>query len=402
MANDIVVPRLGWSMDEGVFVEWLFKDGDYVSKGDSLFVIEGDKAAEEVESFDEGFLSIPENAPMPGDTVKVGEPLGFLLAEGEAAPEYTRVVVATTVADDSVEPPIASNPRAEISPADTKANRVRLGRIIASPRARRKAAHLGIPLSSLTGSGRNGRIREIDVKGQSENNTTVWESLVSQMPSGELQPFSARQKAANTRLVLAHTIAVPVTLTRTTDVSSLVKYREKLNTERAADEVTYSIGDLISYAVIRALDEFPSFNSYYTAEGIVQPPVTNLAIAMDSTQGLIVPVVHRANELALNHLASNIRSMKSKATDGSLTSDDLKEGTFTITNLGMYGIDHFTPVLNPPQSAILGIGAIKGSDLNPAGESNLTMSLTIDHRVHDGAPAARFLQSISEKLADWE
>ena len=399
MAYDIVVPRLGWSMDEGIFVEWLFKPGDYISKGSNLFVIEGDKAAEEIESFDEGFLVIPDEAPKPGDTVSVGQLIGFLTAEGETAPEYA-----------PTQERIPSNPQTnnDVQSASTADNTLkttpstRSERVVASPRARRAANKIGIALSTVTGTGKNGRIRERDVLSAEGPTQGQWSSLVSQMPNGTVEPFSPRQLAAIERFTLAVNQAVPVTLTRHADASGLVNHREILNSKRQEDDFRFSLGDLISYALIQALVETPTFNSYFTDNGIAHPGCINLSVAMDTEDGLLVPVINNADSLTLTELAATIRELSASAQNNSLTLDQLTGGTFTITNLGMYGVEQFTPVLNVPQGAILGVGAVTSSMNDGISSHILQLSLTVDHRVHDGVPAAKFLQTLCEKLTDWE
>ena len=399
MAYDIVVPRLGWSMDEGIFVEWLFEPGDFISKGSNLFVIEGDKAAEEIESFDEGFLVIPDEAPKPGDTVSVGQLVGFLIAEGETAPEYAPTqeqspttpqanhdVLSTSSTDNTVQ--TAPSPRTE--------------RIVASPRARRAANKIGISLSTVTGTGTNGRIRERDVLSAGAPTHAQWKSLVSQMPAGTVEPFSPRQLAATERFTLAVNQAVPVTLTRHADVSALVNQREILNSKPQKDDFRFSLGDLITYALIQALVETPTFNSYFTDNGIAHPDCINLSVAMDTEDGLLVPVINNADSLTLTELAATIRELSASAQNNSLTLDQLTGGTFTITNLGMYGVEQFTPVLNVPQGAILGVGAVTSLNVDGIPSHTLQLSLTIDHRVHDGVPAAKFLQTLCKKLSDWE
>ncbi len=402
MAYDIVVPRLGWSMDEGVFVEWLFEPGEFVSKGSSLFVIEGDKAAEEIESFDEGILHIPEQAPQPGDSVSVGQLLGFLTAEGETPPEYKPSVSSVSI--DAAKPqsdlvnPASPTPEKTVP---TSASPIR-DRIIATPRARRAAEQSGVALASINGTGRNGRIRERDVLNAAIPETGLWSALVSQMPLGTLQPFSNRQAHAIQRLTLAVNEAVPVTLSRRADVTRLVKHREQLNSQDDPTTPRYSLGDLIAHALVRTLVEMPAFNSYYTDKGIAQPNCVNLSVAMDTEDGLVVPVIKNADTLSLSEYAATIRSLSAAAKTNELTVEQLSGGTFTLTNLGMYGIEHFTPVLNAPQGAILGVGAVISDQSEQSPSHLLHLSLTIDHRVHDGAPAARFLQQLSETLTDWE
>jgi len=386
-------------MDEGIFVEWLFQPGDFISKGSNLFVIEGDKAAEEIESFDEGFLVIPDEAPKPGDTVTVGQLVGFLISEGETTPKY----VPTEPNNPS--PPLPNTDAQAPSSTDHSfqpTTSPRSERIVATPRARRAAKEIGIALSTVAGTGKNGRIREQDVLAAEEPTNGPWGSLVSQMPEGNLEPFTPRQLTAIERFTLAVNKAVPVTLTRGADVSELVSHREKLNSKPQENGFRFSLGDLITYALIQALVETPKFNSYFTDKGIARPDCINLSVAMDTEDGLLVPVINNADSLTLIELASTVRELSASAQNNALSLDQLSGGTFTITNLGMYGIEQFTPVLNVPQGAILGVGAVTSPMNDGVPSHTLQLSLTVDHRVHDGAPAAKFLQTLCEKLSDWE
>ena len=175
-----------------------------------------------------------------------------------------------------------------------------------------------------------------------------------------------------------------------------------MNSKPQENGFRFSLGDLITYALIQALVETPKFNSYFTDKGIAHPDCINLSVAMDTEDGLLVPVINNADSLTLIELASTVRELSASAQNNALSLDQLSGGTFTITNLGMYGIEQFTPVLNVPQGAILGVGAVTSLMNDGVPSHTLQLSLTVDHRVHDGAPAAKFLQTLCEKLSDWE
>jgi len=384
---EITIPRLGWSMDEGTFGEWLKSDGDFVEAGDALFTLESEKALQEVESIDEGYLHIVPDGPQEGDTVTVGALLGWLLAEGQSPP----TVQPQNNPNASEAIPAQQSSIETESIATSFANDRRQTPTI-SPRAARVARELGVDWTKLVGSGRTGRIRECDVRAVS----TSQPASLSATPLGNL-----RRTIAKRMLESARTTA-PVTLTSRVDATNLVALREQFKAS-SQNGPTPAYHDIIAKLVALALEQHPVMNSRWTDEGVVQPEGVHIGLAVDTADGLVVPVIPHVGRLTLRELAAQSRALIERAKNRTCSAADLRDGTFTITNLGSLGIDAFTPIINTPETAILGLGAIRREAVVLAENrieprDRLTLSLTFDHRVTDGAPAARFLQHLCEGI----
>ncbi len=394
MAVEITIPRLGWNMDEGVFVAWLKQDGDEIKPGDMLFSLEGDKAVSEVESMDAGTLHFAPDAPKGGETVPVGHVVGYLLAKGEELP--TKAVTTTPapalptdrsdLSDPSENPATPAHAQAQPQTATAENGRHRTK---ATPRARRVAAELGVAWEALTGTGAAGRIREADVRAA---------AAAQPVPSheGTRILLSPLRKAIAAQMSAAREQVVPVTLTTRVDATNLVNLREQF--KAAGDEPVPSYNDLIVKLAALALAAHPEVNSRWDGDAILRFPSAHIGIAVDTEAGLVVPVLREAGSLGLRAIASKSKELIDKARNRRLTPDEVRGGTFTVTNLGAYGIDAFTPIINVPESAILGVGAIRREPVAIGDRLEarhlMTLSLTFDHRVLDGAPAARFLAAL--------
>ncbi len=349
MAIEITIPRLGWSMEEGTFSSWFKQPGDRVEAGEPLFAVESDKVTMDVESLDSGVLFVPEGSPQAGETVKPGQCIGYLLTGAE-------------------QPPAAAAP-----PRETPS----------TPRARRAARQAGIDIRALKGTGRGGRIRERDVPA---------------VRAPARQPVTALRRAIADRMMLSRQNTAPVTLTTRADATSLVQLRKKW-----AAEPVPSIADIFVKAVAAALLDHPMLGSRWEDDRIVLPEAIHIGLAVDTEHGLFAPVIRDVEKLSLAAIAVRSRELVAAARARRLDSGDLQGGVFTITNLGMYGIDAFTPILNYPETAVLGLGAIRReavvlADGWIAPREQMTLSLTFDHRVVDGAPAARFLQRVAASI----
>lgn len=363
MSVEIKVPRLGWNMEQGVFLGWLRPDGAAIKPGEALYTLEGDKAVQEVEATDAGTLCVAPNGPRAGDTVEVGTLLGHLLAAGETAPI-----------------PAAAEPL----PAR------RADRPAISPRARRVARELGIDAANLHGSGRAGRIRERDVRAAAAHSQA----------DERIVPISPARRTIARRLVEALRTAAPVTLTTTADATNLVNLREQFRAVRApTEDVAPTFTDLIVKLTAVALSQHPQLNARWEEDRIVEVQAVHVGIAVDVEEGgLVVPVLRDVSALGLRQIAARSRMLVDKARSRRLSAAEQEGGTFTVTNLGAFGIDAFTPILNPPQVAILGVGRIRRRpavlEERVVPRDELTLSLTFDHRAIDGAPAARFLDTL--------
>ena len=399
MAIEIVVPRLGWSMDKGHFGEWLKKDGQRVSAGDMVFVLEGEKADQEVESFDAGILRIPPDAPKPGDEVVVGQLLAYLVQEGEAAPfEADRRGPAL-----EVQPRAA--PRHEVRVRAGEAATVESAkpqkepRVAISPRAKRVARELGVDWTRVTGSGRNGRIQESDIRKVA---AAASSGAVAQRepaaPTGQLTPITTIRRTIAERMLAGVHQAAPVTLTAKADATGLVDLRRRFKeTVNQAGPLPGYTDFLIKLSAL-ALREHQQMSGQWRDDGIFMPDRCNIGFAVDTDAGLLAPVVHDVPGKTLRQIAAETRQLTKQAREGSLKAWQMQGGTFTITNLGSYGVDTFTPIINLPQAAILGVGRIAAEPVVRESEivarEMLPLSLTFDHRVVDGSPAAWFLDTL--------
>jgi pyruvate dehydrogenase E2 component (dihydrolipoamide acetyltransferase) len=387
MASPISIPRLGWNMDEGVFVGWLKQDGDAIALDDPLFTLEGEKATEDIASLARGTLRILPEGPRPGDTVAVGTVIGYLVAEGELAPAS-----AAPVREEQAEPPAATRTdevqlatdEAPSTPTEVTAR----SRVAASPRARRVAEELAVDWTKLRGSGRTGRIRERDVRAA---------------VAGRSTPSSSTRKRIAQRLQESLRNTVPVTLVTTADATHLVQLYRQFKTVGQQDGVpipTYT--DFLAKLCAGALQLHPQLNALTDGAHTEISSAIHIGVAVDTDAGLLVPVVRDVASLTLRELSNRSRDLVSRARLGQLKAREMQDGTFTVSSLGGFGIDAFTPILNPPQVAILGVGRIQRKpavrEEQIVVRDEITLSLTFDHASVDGAPAARFLQTLRERV----
>lgn len=401
MPIEVVMPRLGWGGEDGSLVEWIKHDGDSVKAGDVICTVEGDKAVNEVEALDAGILRIPADSPQPGAKVPVGTVLAYLVQPSEAAPREMAAsanagggTIESTAMTLTVPPPAATTlPRMN-----------RRGLPAISPRARRIAEEIGVDWVQLSGSGRDGRIVERDVRRAGQTVEQPAAARTSEPADAEARriPLSGTRQIIARRLGESARSTIPVTLTTEADATSLVRLRAQLKADLADTNLSVpSYVDLLAKLVTLALQEHPYMNTSLDGVEIVQHAAINLGIAVDTERGLIVPVLRDVPSKSILNLASESTQLIEEARSGRIAPEQLRDGTFTLSNLGTYDVDAFTPVINPPECAILGIGRIvaKPVVVDEAAETiavrkMLTLSLTFDHRLVDGAPAARFLQRI--------
>ena len=452
MAFEITIPRLGWSMEEGTFAGWLKKDGDRVNRGDILFELEGEKALQEIEAVDEGILRLPPTAPQPGAVLKVGAVIAYLVSESEPCPwdassaaanpatsststETKADTSASTQTQDAAASPsvrrlarelnvpltdvqgTGRNQRItedDIRQASSKSRNIAQTELnrsadatTATPRARRTAQKLGIDWRTLVGTGRGGRVRERDVlnpqatTGRSDRETT--ESPRSSSP--RRLKLTGRRSVIAKRLTESVRQTVPVTLTCRVDSSNLVGLRQQFKNSGSSD--IPAIHDFVAKLTAAELLRYPLLAARWDGDELILPDADSIhiGIAVDTEDGLTVPVLKSPASTPLTTLARESSALIARARSGRLTASDLDGAVFTISNLGHLGIDAFTPVINYPETAILGLGAIRKEpvvteDGSMAAGLQMTLSLTFDHRVIDGAPAARFLQSLSNALTN--
>jgi pyruvate dehydrogenase E2 component (dihydrolipoamide acetyltransferase) len=370
MAVAIAVPRLGWNMEEGVFAGWLKKAGEPVKERDALFRLESDKATEEVESPGGGVLWVAPDGPSEGDRLAVGTVIGYLLQAGEAPPS-----------ERTAPQPIDDAPAI-------------------SPRARRVAAELGIDWSRLRGSGRTGRIRERDVREAARTASAHGPDANPNPPSRfEVVPVTPLRQVIAERMLTSLRSTAPVTLTTSADATNLVSLRNQFKAVASgADEVVPGYTDFLVKLAASALERHPTLNSQWAGGQLVVPRSIHIGIAVDTDAGLLVPVIRDAARLTLRQVAMSSRDLAERARRGQLRAEEMQGGTFTVTNLGAFGVEAFTPIINYPQCSILGVGRIQRQPLAVGDRivacDRVTLSLTFDHRIVDGGPAARFLQTL--------
>ena len=413
MAIEIVMPRLGWDMKAGTVVEWLKHDGERVDAGEFLFLVESDKSTTEVEALDSGTLHIPDQALHLGEELPVGTLLAYLLEDDERLPS------AATPADTPPSPSsapdiVVAEERARGAVAGDEVNAAaaldrsrRRRHPVASPRAKRLATELGVDWAALTGSSRSGRIVARDIQEAFARAGTATAAPPSRAAKGAAAastaiPLTTTRRTIGERMAQSAHTAAAVTLTSEADASALVRVRAELAAALAGQGTPIpSYNDFFIRLVASALREFPDLNASLTDEGIVRHEAVNIGLAVDTERGLFVPVVRDAQARSVQAIAGESARLIAAVRAGRASQTDLADGTFTITNLGMYEIDAFTPIINPPQCAILGLGRIVArpvvvdEDAGTVGVRKMVaLSLTFDHRLVDGGPAARFLQRI--------
>ena len=443
MPAEVAMPRLGWTMEEGLLVSWIKQDGDSVQPGDVLFTVEGDKALVEVESFDAGVLYIPPDSPPIGSKVLVGALLAYILAPGEAKPAAALLAPGAEPSSTLASAPAAaasSLPAAAEPPANGRRPSI-------SPRARRIAAELGVDWQTLKGSGRTGRIVERDIRAAAAQRSATPEVRISPVarkraeelgvdverlaaanpgkrltredveqaaapsaPAAPVKPAAperretlapVRRLIAERMLASAQTTA-PVTLTTEADATELVRLRQQLKDDAAVSgQPAPTYNDLLAKLCAQALVEHPALNARLEGDTLVYSESVHIGLAVDTERGLLVPVVRDVQAKSVRQVAQASAALIERARAGRAGPDELQGSTFTLSNLGMYDIDAFTPIINLPECAVLGLGRIvpKQVVVDAAAERvairhMLYLSLTFDHRLVDGAPAARFLQRL--------
>lgn len=374
MATEIKMPKLGMAMQQGIVTKWLKEDGATVKEGEPILEIESEKITYQIEAPASGVLH---RVAQEEETLPVGAILGYIAAPGEAVPK-----------PEKPSAPAVTAPAAEAAPQTPAARSPDKGFVRASPVARRLAREHGIDLRQVKGTGPGGRIVERDVRAFLEAQKAA--------PSRAV-PFTGMRRTIARRMTESLQTMAQVTLFTEVDVTELVRLRERLRREF---ELTYT--DLIIKAVAHALEKHPRLNASLVGDEIRQHEEIHIGMAVALEEGLIVPVIRNANRKSLREIAQETKELAQRAREGQLSVDQVTGSTFSVTNLGGYGIDGFTPIINPPETAILGVGRIVEKPAAYRGQIALRhvmiLSLTFDHRIVDGAPAAEFLRTVAEML----
>ncbi|MGZ4386278.1 MAG: dihydrolipoamide acetyltransferase family protein [Gaiellaceae bacterium] len=406
MANEVKLPRLGQGMEAGTIVKWLKSEGERVEKGEPLYEMDTDKVTQEVEAPLSGVLL---RIAVSQGEAPVGATIAYIGEEGEDVPEAVAAVPAP------IEPPPApigeANGRAEATkaPEPPPAETVGGGRVKASPLARRLAREHGVDLSVVHGTGPEGRIVAEDVE-RAEAEVPAAAPGPQPLPIRQVAPGSVeRVELSNVRRTIARRLteawqAPSFQVSRSADMSQPLALLERLVERQSEGEPRISVSDLLTKACAVALLRHPGVNALWADDAIEIHGSADIGIAIAAPNGLIVPVVRGCEQRSLAELAAARGDLVGRARAGTLTTADLEGGTFTISNLGPFGVEQFVAVLNPPQAAILAVGAIEerpvvrdgGLEIAPM----LTLTLTCDHRVVDGSLAAQFLRSLTELLEE--
>jgi len=361
MVAKVVMPRLSLTMKEGTVGTWYKKEGDNVEKGEPLVEVFSEKATYDLE------------APASGILRKI------LVQEGADAPVNAVLAVITAPDELFSEAEISAEMRRVVEGVEK--------RILASPAAKRLAREYGIDLSLVKGSGPEGRIVEEDVRRFIEETRGILPKVKEVIPLSGYRKTSAERVSASFRTAPHSTVVMDV------DVSKAIALHDKL-------EVSYTA--ILVKAVAKTLAEYSIVNSTLEGNQIKIFEDVNVGVAVTTENGLVVPVIHNADKKTLEEIDAAVKELTEKARQGKLAREDLTGGTFTITNLGMYGVEFFIPIINPPEAAILAVGRVVEKPVVVDGKietkSMMMLSLSYDHRIVDGAPAAEFLQKVKEKI----
>ena len=393
------MPKQGMDMEEGVVARWLKAEGDSVKKGEFIVEIETDKASMEIESPLEG--TVLKLYWQEGDIVPCGTPIAAIGAPGTAVPETVSAdtVVAQSAEQKQEAPVTAPQPVQVAAPAVTAAAMTPGGRVRISPRAARLANKNGVDLSQVTGSGEEGRIIESDVIAYLQNKPAAASCRVA---TETVQPLTGVRKVTARRMMQSLNNSAQTNHRVDVDTTNLLNFRKQANAMLEKDGLKVSIADILTMACARALIEHPMANASLLDDGLHMHNYANIGIACDTPKGLVVPVIKDADILSLTQMAAASKAAINKARNGELKPDDMSGGTFTISNLGMFEIDSFTAVLNPPETCILAVGRIADRVVAENGQMvirpMMNLCLTYDHQVLDGAPAARFLETIKHYI----
>ena len=409
MAVEVILPKVDMVMETGTFVEWLKEEGQQVVKGEPLFTILTDKAAIEIESPASGTLAGV--SAKPDDVIPVSATIAFILAPGERQPERRTGVFATSDVAGAATPAIPTEtPAGAVVREPAGFSAAPAGKVRASPVARRMAAESGLNLNTLSGRGPRGRIQRADVAAAVETRAVIRPSGMPafQIPLPEARrkeviPLAGARKIIAQRMAYSAAVAPHITLTVSVDMtepSRLRSYVQNSLEQKTGYRLSYTA--IIAWVVAKALGNHPFLNASLDGDKIVVWEDVNLGIATNIDDYLVVPVIREAQTKTLEGILLNLGDLLERARSRKLSPSEMSGSTFTISNMGMYGIESFTAIINPPESAILAIGSIVDTYVK-VGQAMIEkplMKLTIcaDHRVVDGVAAANFINEVKNTL----
>ena len=405
MATSVVMPALEMAQETGKIVSWVKKEGDAIRKGEILLEVETDKAVVEIEASADGVLGGVKS--QAGAVVPVGTTIAWILAPGEQVPAETASAApsARTMTEQS-RPSTAPSTRTA-PPASTGTAASSSGDVQISPKARRLAKELGVDIAGLRGTGPDGIITSDDITAAANSRAAAPTPAPAPAATGSSLSTVARLMAERT--TQSWTQVPHFFLVRELDATALNDVRAKLGPGIEKDRgVKLTVTDLLVAVVARVLKKHPKMNATWSGNGIQMNPDINVSVAMAVTDGVVGAVIPKASSAALGDISVQRRDLAERARGGKLKPSDVANGTFSITNLGMYKIDAFSAIIPPPQAAILAVGRISDRVVavngQPAVRPMLTLTLSSDHRVVDGAQAALFLNDLADALgtpSDW-
>jgi len=385
----VILPRLDPGMKEGVIVVWLKKEGDSVNKGDAIAKVEGEKVIFDVQTSKSGILGkilIPQ-----GKSVPIATPIAIITQPGEEIPKIEQEAPK----EAEVAKPVSRRAVKAIPTQEALPKQVR-----ASPLARRLAKEKNIDLTKVKGSGPGGRIEKEDVL-KFEEEMAKAPLLEPQLETVEIIPLVGMRKTIAERMTQSYQGAPQLAISMEVNMSEALKVQDKLE---KISGIKIPFTSFLTKIVAYSMEKFPILNSSIVGDEIQVYRNINMGIAVAVEEGLIVPVVLNVERKGILEIAKNVRELIEKAKKRQLSADELKGGTFTITNLGGYGVDVFEPIINPPQAAILATGKITEKPVVIEGEIKIalimTLTLVFDHRILDGAKAALFLQDIKKTIEE--
>lgn len=416
MSTNVTMPSMGFDMTEGKVSRWLKNIGDAVARGETIGEIETEKATVDLSAPIDGVFA--QILVEPGITVPVNTPIAIVTAPGE-----TLAAGATAPEEKATAAPAQAAPTPAVITAAPAPAQKTDGRLKVSPVARNMANAQGIDLAALEGTGPGGRIIERDVQ-KAIQAKAVGAPLAAPKPAAPTAPaapapkpapavpaaplVSGEQSLSKMRQTIARRLqesksSIPhFYLTIEVNMGEAMKLREQLNAMAASDAEKLSVNDLIVAASARTLQKFPNVNAYFKGDRIAYNDSIKVGVAVSVDEGLLTPVLHNVDQKSLKRIAVETKELAARARAGKMKPEDLGPGTFTISNLGMYGIDEFSAIINPPESCILAVGALKKTPIvvNDSIQIGQMMKVTLsaDHRIVDGALGAQFLQALKKLL----
>lgn len=408
MPEEITMPKLSDTMEEGTLLKWFKKEGDYIQKGETLFEVETDKAVMEVESFVSGILS--QIFVQEGEKVPVGTPIAMIGEElGKVVPQDEPIKKAAEKGEGAKKKTVQdTKPAPKLKVVPTKTERewtVATERVNASPAAKSFAQQRGIDITQVEGTGDGGMIILKDVrdfrqhKAAKEGSTPLIQREVR--PTETITDLSKMRKAIAATVTYSKQHIPHFYISNEIDMTNIINQLDERKQKKEGNE-KMTINDVVIRAAAATLKNYPYLNAVYPEQGLILKKEVNIGIVFGLPEGLIIPVLKGCDALTLEEISSKVRHLREKTESGKFSTDDFTDGTFTISNLGMLGVTGFAAIIYPPQTAILAVGAIKDTpvikqgSVVPAKLMNVTLSM--DHRVVDGINAANFLKDIKTYL----